>query len=106
MFCWWPTEGFVGDIALPNVRYELEHELQSRRDREEKLATKTGQVLIDWQMDGDQALAEKEAERPSNGSTTPQPHRHHQSSSTLETESDDSQPAVSQRRRKPASITE
>lgn len=105
------------------MRYELEHELQSRRDREEKLATKTGQVLIDWQMDGDQALAEKEAERPFNNasttsttaSTTTQAHRHHQSSHVraTETKTDDSQldqPSVSQQyqpsRKKPASITE
>lgn len=76
------AEGFVGDIALPNVRYELEYELQSRRDKEEKLATKTGQVLMDWQIDGDQAAAEKEADQPTvfgNASTTPSPHRRHQS---------------------------
>ena len=59
------AEGFVGDIAVsPNVRYELEYELQSRRDREKKLAAKTSQVLIDWEIDGDQAEAEKEADRP------------------------------------------
>jgi hypothetical protein len=100
---------------LPNVRYELEYELQSRRDKEQKLATKTGQVLIDWEIDGDQAEAEKEAERPAaflNGSSTLQPHRLHHSvqQQSDETSNDGQQqvrPGGRQRQgRKQASITE
>lgn len=104
MFLSLTTEGFVGDIALPNVRYELEYELQSRRDKEEKLAAKTAQVLIDWQMDGDQAAAEKEADRPSfgNASITSQPHRRHQSGH-MQTETSTSDRKQS---RKSTSITE
>ncbi|XP_046641719.1 tolloid-like protein 1 [Daphnia pulicaria] len=106
------AEGFVGDIALPNVRYELEYELQSRRDKE--LASKTGQVLIDWEIDGDQAEAEKEADRPTafiNGSSTLQPHRLHHSAQLQsdETSNDGQQarPGGRQRQgRKQASITE
>ena len=30
-------EGFIGDIALPNVRNEIEYELQMRRDEEQLL---------------------------------------------------------------------
>ncbi len=71
----------VSDLDMPNVRYELEYEQQSRRDKE--LASKTGQVLIDWETDSDQAEAEKEADRGQQlfstaGSSTLQPHRLHQ----------------------------
>lgn len=112
LFCFFFAEGFVGDIALPNVRYELEYELQSRRDKE--LASKTGQVLIDWEIDGDQAEAEKEADRPTafiNGSSTLQPHRLHHSAQLQsdETSNDGQQarPGGRQRQgRKQASITE
>lgn len=57
------TEGFVGDIALPNVRYELEYELQSRRDEQKQLTAKTGQLLTDWRVDGQQAEAENRADK-------------------------------------------
>ena len=89
------------------MRYELEYELQSRRDKEQKLATKTDQVLIDWQIDGDQAEAEKEADRPTflNGSSTHQTHRRHH---PLRPEEDGSQaqqlPASRQGRKQRSSI--
>lgn len=107
------AEGFVGDVALPNVRYELEYELQSRRDREQKLAVKTGQVLIDWEIDGNQAEAEKEADRFAsfNGSSALQQQRlHHSAHLQTDEISDDGQqlkPGGRQRQgRKHTSITE
>jgi hypothetical protein len=52
VICLLHSEGFIGDVALPNVRYELEYELQMRQDAQ---ADKTGKILADWQTDHDQA---------------------------------------------------
>lgn len=40
---WLGTEGFVGDVALPNARNELEFEMQERRDEE------AASRLLNWQ---------------------------------------------------------
>ena len=63
-------EGFVGDVALPNVRYELEHELQQRRDAQAK---ETGRILAEWEIDQDEADRDGEtiSRQPSTGATLP-----------------------------------
>ena len=58
VICLLHSEGFIGDVALPNVRYELEYELQMRQDAQ---ADKTGKILADWQTDHDQAADDQVA---------------------------------------------
>lgn len=94
------AEGFVGDIALPNVRYELEYELQkSTRRTDEPLTSRTKQLLDDWQTDGEQASKEKRADELELATTEAAHRRRHQRQRA-------SNSSLSSGRRKQASITE